>query len=427
MDPEDLHSENGSATRSLLYDYDETNANTTTGVISSSPFLEPIISSSSSSFGSSAAFIGDADATAINRKTKPKTISTMTYILVTMVLLMICLFLASVFMPQTTGHDDDNILLPSSSPTSSSSGQQEQQQKYQQENGNNHSSDKMVRQNEPTGIHISLTGNVTEMYVQFATGDSGEPIVEFTKQNTHVIRTTTITSSSSTSWIKVKGTSTTYAATDMCQEPATLVSGFDSPGHLHTVKLYNLEPNTEYMYRVGLGFGQGVKWSEETYRFRTSNPPGGGGDESTVPAVTFLAFGDQGYSDSESHGSQQVAQLITSIINEQTIDSIHHIGDLCYANGVSHIWNAWLNMIQPYASQVPYMVANGNHEYDHIAGGSGGKDPSGEVTEFGFQPDWGETSFHSTGGECGVPISKRFATPDNGNSVFWYVSFSEAL
>jgi hypothetical protein len=67
------------------------------------------------------------------------------------------------------------------------------------------------------------------------------------------------------------------------------------------------------------------------------------------------------------------------------------------------------------------MVVNGNHEYDHTMGGSGGKDPSGEESEFGFQPNWDETSFHSTGGECGVPISKRFAVPENGNSVFWYV------
>lgn len=208
------------------------------------------------------------------------------------------------------------------------------------------------------------------------------------------------------------------------------------------------------MYRVGLGYGQGVKWSEEIFHFRTSFPPGGDGGGGVVeaslssanslsssssslsssssstssssnhynPAVTFLALADQGYSSSPSHGSQQVSQLISSIINERTIDSIHHIGDLCYADGNDSIWNDWFNMIQPYASRIPYMVANGNHEYDHTLGGGMGKDPSGEDTEFGFQPEWDSTSFHSTGGECGVPISKRFAVPENGNSVFWYVS-----
>lgn len=308
-------------------------------------------------------------------------------------------------MPQTVHDDILPTTLPSASP--SSSGQQRT---------NNHYSDKMQRQTDPIGVHISLTGLVSEMYVQFSTGDSGESIVEFAKKSTS-------TADEPTNWIKVKGTSTTYAATDMCQEPATSLSGFVSPGHLHTVKLVNLEPNTDYIYRVGLGFGQGVKWSGESFHFRTSSPPGegGGGEGHAEAAVTFLVLADQGYSESMSHGSQQVAQLMSSIINEQTIDSIHHIGDLCYADGTSSIWDAWLNMIQPYASQVPYMVVNGNHEYDHTMGGSGGKDPSGEVSEFGFQPDWDETSFHSTGGECGVPISKRFAVPENGNSVFWCV------
>lgn len=401
MDPEDLHAENGSATRSLLQDYDEATATT--------PLIEP-----KSSFGSSVAFIGDVaagvdddDGVRNNGKTtKSPRISTMAYIILSMVLLLVCLFLAAVFMPQTVHDDILPTTLPSSAP--SSSGQQRT---------NNHYSDKMQRQTDPTGVHISLTGSVSEMYVQFSTGDSGESIVEFAKKSS--------TADEPTNWIKVKGTSTTYSATDMCQEPATSLSGFVSPGHLHTVKLVNLEPNTDYIYRVGLGFGQGVKWSGESFHFRTSFPPGGGGGGGSggqgESAVKFLVLADQGYSESMSHGSQQVAQLISSIINEQTIDSIHHIGDLCYADGTSSIWDAWLNMIQSYASHVPYMVVNGNHEYDHTMGGSGGKDPSGEESEFGFQPNWDETSFHSTGGECGVPISKRFAVPENGNSVFWYV------
>lgn len=260
------------------------------------------------------------------------------------------------------------------------------------------------------------------MYIQFATGDSGESLVEYTKKSD-----ATKDDAAPTTWTKVKGTSTTYAATDMCQEPATSMEPgwFQSPGHLHTVKVTNLDHNTEYTYRVGLGFGQGVKWSDETFQFRTSTTApakiGSVHPSSDVPVVTFLALSDQGYADSLSDGPRQVAQLISSLIDQQTVDSIHHIGDLSYANGASHIWDKWLDMIQPYASQVPYMVVNGNHEYDHTKGGGGGKDPSGELTEFGFQPDWGEKSFHSTGGECGIPISKRFAVPDNGNSVFWYV------
>ena len=52
-------------------------------------------------------------------------------------------------------------------------------------------------------------------------------------------------------------------------------------------------------------------------------------------------------------------------------------------------------------------------------------DPSGVNTTFGFQPQWGKGdngekgAFKSEGGECGVPVSKRFAVPDNGNGAFW--------
>mmetsp|Transcript_17410 Transcript_17410/g.37680 ORF Transcript_17410/g.37680 Transcript_17410/m.37680 type:complete len:284 (+) Transcript_17410:61-912(+) len=108
----------------------------------------------------------------------------------------------------------------------------------------------------------------------------------------------------------------------------------------------------------------------------------------------------------------------------QTINSIHHIGDLSYACGAGHIWDAFMDMIQPFAARVPMMVGVGNKEYDHTAGGKG-KDPSGMETEFGFQPTWG-TFGTASGGECGVPISKRFAAPENGNGVFWY-SYSQSL
>ena len=202
------------------------------------------------------------------------------------------------------------------------------------------------------------------------------------------------------------------------------------PGYLHTVKVTNLEPNTEYIYKVGLGFGQGVKWTDDTFEFRTSAPPGGLSTSSDKPAVTFLAVADLGCegvthgkdAPPDGDGANQVSQLITSIINNRTIDSVHLIGDLSYADGAAHIWDVFMNdVLQPYASRVPTMIAIGNNEYDHTEGGGGGKDPSGITSPSGFQPNWGLGSFNSKGGECGVPVSHRFAAPDNGNGVFWYV------
>jgi len=56
----------------------------------------------------------------------------------------------------------------------------------------------------------------------------------------------------------------------------------------------------------------------------------------------------------------------------------------------------------------------GNHEYGHRRGGEGGKDPSGVMTPGGYY------RWNDSGGECGVPFSKRFWGSGNGNGVFWY-------
>ena len=86
---------------------------------------------------------------------------------------------------------------------------------------------------DPKGVHIGLTGKVSEMFIQFNTGDSGESIVEYVKKsdinvgNNLYATQRAMTAGgnlelvSEINWTKVKGTSTSYSATDMCQEPAT--------------------------------------------------------------------------------------------------------------------------------------------------------------------------------------------------------------
>ena len=65
-------------------------------------------------------------------------------------------------------------------------------------------------------------------------------------------------------FMRIKEISVTYAAEDMCTTRATSTGSTDSgnfvsPGSLHVVKVMGLEPGTEFTYRAGLGFGQGVK------------------------------------------------------------------------------------------------------------------------------------------------------------------------
>jgi len=196
---------------------------------------------------------------------------------------------------------------------------------------------------------------------------------------------------------------------------------------------------------VGLGFGQGVKWSDQ-YVLHGPTPRGATSSEEGKPASTFLVLANQGCGESKydtvlgadpptspaaisSHNNpaQDVADLISSLVDDdaQTIDSVHHLGNLAYADGAAHVWDAYTNMIQSYASRVPILVGVGNHDYDHSGGGGGDrKDISGVINM--FNPPWGNGAFATTGGECGVPVSKRFAVPEGGNGVFWY-SYDQSL
>ncbi len=288
---------------------------------------------------------------------------------------------------------------------------------------------------QPTNIHIALTSQPDQMIIQFTTGGSetnvkamiGTPIVEYNEMK----RVTTT---------RVSGTTETYTASDMCQEPANVTGPgkFMSPGNLHTVLLSDLQSNTMYTYRVGIETGQGVIWNSHSGTFQTAIPAG---DDDATTEFTFLVYGDQGCPVSGWEDGQQwmegmvnrevYLQPSSSSVAPSPVRMIHHVGDLSYAQGAAHIWDAWLDMIQPISMYVPIMISVGNHEYDHMSGGGSGKDPSKYVTtESGFMPVWGNFA-NDSGGECGVPTSKRFKMPNgtndndrpelHSNGVFWYL------
>lgn len=264
----------------------------------------------------------------------------------------------------------------------------------------------------PTAIHLALASDPSIMVVDFVTGGTGTPVAMYGIND---------------ATIKVEGTSTTYTAQDMCQEPANVTEPgkFQPPGLLHTVELEDLLPNTTYQYKVGLAHGQGITWSE-TYRFISAPETG-----DTTP-FTYIVYGDQGCpTDGWGYGSLYTSALTTREVErtDNPARAVHHFGDLSYAQGAAHIWDEWFDMIQTFTTRVPLMIGVGNHEYDHTAGGGKGKDPSGVETPHGFSPVWG--NFHNdSGGECGVPTNERFTMPqsssnDTGmrlssNGVFWY-------
>jgi hypothetical protein len=271
----------------------------------------------------------------------------------------------------------------------------------------------------PTSIHLALTNETSKMIVQFTTGNvvGSNTTIPVARLLLSAKAKNENDESSSSSTIIIEGTTDTYTSDDMCQSPGNLTQAgmFYPPGMLHTIELDHLLPNTEYKYQVGLRQNDTVLlWSDE-YTFRT---PPKEGDDSTHP-VSYVVYGDQGCPHLGWKGGQEWLEAMLE--RETNLTSVHHFGDISYARGASHVWDAWSQMVQPLTARVPLMVAIGNHEYDHTDGGGPGKDPSGVETKHGFMPEWGNFG-EDSGGECGVPTAKRFQMPGStlSNGVFWY-------
>lgn len=264
----------------------------------------------------------------------------------------------------------------------------------------------------PTAIHLALGNDPSEMVVQFTTGDQeGTPVARYSKQENNRL----------TDPKKVEGTSHTYTADDMCGAPAntTEAGKFQSPGMIHVIRLTDLEPNTEYEYKVGLAHGQGITWSD-SFLFMSAQATG-----DTAP-FSYLVYGDQGcpsngWGDGGKWTAAMTAREVLNPKNNLPIRAVHHFGDLSYARGAAHIWDEWLNMISSFTTKVPLMVGVGNHEYDHASGGANGKDPSGVPADDGYRPAWGNFG-EDSGGECGIPPSNHFTMPNStgSNGIFWY-------
>lgn len=241
-------------------------------------------------------------------------------------------------------------------------------------------------------IHLALTGDSTEMLVQW-TADVAGGVVEYAPKdslwNSTVVRSIT-------------GSCHTYHANDMCEAPATISSNFVDPGQLCEAVVAGLTPDADYMYRISIG--SDIQTIASSFRAAPDVHP--------EYSFTYLVYGDMG----TSAEAYKLASLCSQEI-KQGSRMTHHFGDLSYARGYATYWDAWMALIEPYAKAAPYMVGIGNHEFDYMLGSD--KDPSGDTH---FQPSWFNGGFDS-GGECGVPSVKRFHMPAErsaGNSIFWH-------
>ena len=182
----------------------------------------------------------------------------------------------------------------------------------------------------PQQVHISYTGNPTEMMISWAT--LSDPNISEVKY------------------------STTANYPDLTNKTSKNITKFVDDGpekrvlYIHRVLLTNLEMGQKYIYICG---SEQYGWTPP-YQFTAMRNFSKSTD--TYPKIIF--YGDFGDVDSVSLSS------IESQVETSDIDAVLHIGDFAYDllgdNGL--VGDKFMNGIEPIAAYVPYMTAVGNHE-----------------------------------------------------------------
>ncbi|CAF1072868.1 unnamed protein product [Rotaria magnacalcarata] len=155
--------------------------------------------------------------------------------------------------------------------------------------------------NEPTHAHLAYGNRIDQICVSYLTNSS-----EFIPQCQYRLSPLSLN-------FQQNGTITTYTASYMCEEKATI-------------------------------------WVNKN------------------ESVYLIACGDKGLSPVQL-GAKSTIERVTSRIKSANVTCLLHIGDVSYARGIGALWDASMTQIEPKAARVPYMVGIGNHEYDHATGG----------------------------------------------------------
>jgi hypothetical protein len=179
----------------------------------------------------------------------------------------------------------------------------------------------------PQQVHLSLTGDPTQMVIMWVTASAKETLVLYgVTMGSYGMNATGIT--------------TTYDA------------GIDGwRGVIHTVTLYNLRPSTKYYYKVG----NGHDWSID-YWFTTAPSVG-------TPGVRIATVADMGI-------LPMGWGVTNQIIGDNSVTPfsfVLHAGDVAYAGTgkeweIEEVWDLWCDQMNNLGSIVPYMFAVGNHE-----------------------------------------------------------------
>lgn len=262
----------------------------------------------------------------------------------------------------------------------------------------------MPQGNYPQQSHLSLTDKIGEMQVSWITNSSNEPHVKYgiTPEKLDQVQS---------------AITTTYTRDELAKCKAsdhTAQEHFFPPGSLNTAVLKGLDNGTRYYYQLS---GDGAHATSRVYSFRTPST-----DRKEMVKILYVAdmgigpankermggelgHGYSRYNDGVDSGGQIVVDKILELEDMQNYTLAIHNGDLSYACGLGIHWDYFMNMVSPISNALPYMVTQGNHEYDW----------HGQP----FRPSWGEYDSDS-GGECGVAFHKRYPFPNVHPNTPWY-------
>ncbi|XP_057438141.1 probable purple acid phosphatase 20 [Lotus japonicus] len=169
----------------------------------------------------------------------------------------------------------------------------------------------------PQQVHISQVGQ-DKMRISWITNSPTTPKIEYGP-------TTSANTFSAT------GTTSSYHYT------------LYQSGEIHEVVIGPLKPNTVYYYRLG------DPPSAQSYNFKTT--------PSQFP-IKFAVVGDL--------GQTEWTQLTLDHIGKSNYDMLLLPGDLSYADFIQTRWDSFGRLVEPLASQRPWMVTQGNHEVEKI-------------------------------------------------------------
>ncbi|KAL8245125.1 hypothetical protein R6Q59_011383 [Mikania micrantha] len=170
--------------------------------------------------------------------------------------------------------------------------------------------------NTPQQVHISLAGDA-KMRISWITDATTPSIVKYGKRQ-------------GTLDALANGTSSSYKYI------------IYKSGQIHDVVIGPLETNTTYYYKCGLD-------SSPEYSFRT--PP------AQFP-IDFAVSGDLGQTEWTKSTLQHIGKT--------GYDVLLLPGDLSYADFYQPCWDSFGRLVEPLASQRPWMVSQGNHELERI-------------------------------------------------------------